>query len=75
MSVDGGQVCELGYPSFSWPGRQLLCHPIGKLYQNSWLLITTTLTFTDWPHVFGDAKMTITILDRPPSPPLSSSGD
>ena len=45
-------------------GGQLLFHLISKLYENTSLLITTNLAFADWSQVFGDARMTIAMLDR-----------
>ncbi|OOF74459.1 transposase [Rodentibacter caecimuris] len=55
---------ELGYLPFSQKGGALLFHFMSQLHENTSVIITTILEFSEWGTLFTEAKMTNALLDR-----------
>jgi DNA replication protein DnaC len=55
---------ELGYLPFIPSGGALLFHLLSKLNEQTSVVITTNLSFSEWAGVLDDAKTTMALLDR-----------
>ena len=64
MSYDLIIADELGYCSFDKEGSQLLFNFFSMRNEFKSTIITTNLTFKDWPSVFGDNTLSAALIDR-----------
>ena len=55
---------ELGYLPFSSNGANLLFNLLSKCYEQTSLIITTNLVFSEWNQLFNNVKLTNALLDR-----------
>lgn len=57
-------IDEVGYEKMDSDTANLFFNLIAKRYEKSSTIITTNLTFSKWPDVFGEATLTNALLDR-----------
>lgn len=55
---------ELGYVPASKAGAELLFDVVGQAYERQSLVVTTNLSFENWPEVLGSERLTGAALDR-----------
>ncbi len=57
-------VDEIGYLSYDNRNADLLFQVVSRRYEKRSIVLTTNLTFSDWPTVFPNAACTTALIDR-----------
>jgi len=57
-------IDELGFVPLSKSGAELLFELISQRYERGATIITSNLPFDEWTSIFGDERLTGTLLDR-----------
>jgi DNA replication protein DnaC len=57
-------IDEVGYLSYDNRNADLLFQIVSRRYENKSLILTTNLTFSDWPTIFPNAACTTALIDR-----------
>jgi DNA replication protein DnaC len=57
-------IDELGFVPLSKTGAELLFEVFSQRYERGSVLVTSKLSFDEWPEVFGSERLTGALLDR-----------
>ena len=57
-------VDEVGYLSYDSKAADLLFQVVSERHEKRPLVLTTNLTFSDWPTIFPNASCTVALIDR-----------
>jgi hypothetical protein len=58
------QLDEVGYLSFDTRNADLLFQVVSRRYERKSLVLTTNLSFQDWPSIFPNATCATALIDR-----------
>lgn len=65
-------VAETGYLSYDNRSADLLFEIVNRRYESKSLVLTTNLTFSQWPTIFPSATCTTALIDASSTTPTSS---